>query len=177
MSFTVTIITSLFVFHPFNIPHPPPSSIFFHLRTLTGHWLFALTISTCSYCSSASSIMAFNNSITARYDELRSPNPPSSSNSSASKAPSSRYSGSFLPNHSQPFGSDTRTSLQRRQTTDLSKMPAITPIGQPPAQIAESVDMSASVSGLVRFGESVVIRCRFTSIFWLEILSLLMHCC
>ena len=93
--------------------------------------------------------MAFNNSITARYDELRSPNPPSSSNPTSTTTPSSRYSGSFLPNHSQGFGSDARTSLQRRQTTDLSKMPAITPIGQQPVQAVESVDMSASVSGSI----------------------------
>ena len=90
--------------------------------------------------------MAFNNSISARYDELRSPNPPSSSNPTGTNTPSSRYSGSFLPNHSQAFGTDARTSLQRRQTTDLSKMPAMTPIGQQPPQAMEPVDMSASVS-------------------------------
>lgn len=90
--------------------------------------------------------MAFNNSITARYDELRSPNPPATSNGTGGTTPSSRYSGSFLPNHSQPFGSEARASLQRRQTTDLSKMPPMTPIGQQPTQAMESVDMSASVS-------------------------------
>lgn len=89
--------------------------------------------------------MAFNNSITARYDELRSPNPPTS-NGTGTTTPSSRYSGSFLPNHSQSFGSDARASLQRRQTTDLSKMPPMTPIGQQPAQAMNTVDMSATVS-------------------------------
>ncbi|KAL6720161.1 hypothetical protein ACLMJK_002082 [Lecanora helva] len=88
--------------------------------------------------------MAFNNSITARYDELRSPNPPSSSNSTGTKTSASRYSGSFLQNHSQALSNDSRTSLQRRQTTDLSKMPAMTPIGQQPASAAEPVDMTAS---------------------------------
>ena len=89
--------------------------------------------------------MAFNNSITARYDELRSPNPPLNSNPTGTKTPS-RYSGSFLPNHSQTFGNDSRSSLQRRQTTDLGKMAAMTPIGQQPLPPMESIDMSASVS-------------------------------
>ena len=89
--------------------------------------------------------MAFNNSITARYDELRSPNPPSSSATTGTTTPS-RYSGSFMQSHSQPFG-DTRASVQRRQTTDLSKMPAITPIGQQPTPTTqgESVDIAATV--------------------------------
>ncbi len=90
--------------------------------------------------------MAFNNPITARYDELRSPNPPTTSNGTGTTTPSSRYSGSFLPNHSQPFGSDARASLQRRQTTDLSKMPPMTAIGQQLTQAMEPVDVSASVS-------------------------------
>ena len=89
--------------------------------------------------------MAFNNSITARYDELRSPNPPSSSATTGTTTPS-RYSGSFMQSHSQSFG-DTRASVQRRQTTDLSKMPAITPIGQQPTPTTqgESVDIAATV--------------------------------
>lgn len=89
--------------------------------------------------------MAFNNSITARYDELRSPNPPS--NPTTGTTTPSRYSGSFMQSHSQPFN-DTRASLQRRQTTDLSKMPAITPIGQQPTPVTQggdSVDMAATV--------------------------------
>ena len=51
-----------------------------------------------------------------------------------------------MQSHSQPFG-DTRASVQRRQTTDLSKMPAITPIGQQPTPTTqgESVDIAATV--------------------------------
>ena len=89
--------------------------------------------------------MAFNNSITARYDELRSPNPPSNPTTGATTP--SRYSGSFMQSHSQSFN-DTRASLQRRQTTDLSKMPPITPIGQQPTPVTQggdSVDMVATV--------------------------------
>ena len=52
-----------------------------------------------------------------------------------------------MQSHSQSFG-DTRASVQRRQTTDLSKMPAITPIGQQPTPTTqgESVDIAATVS-------------------------------
>ena len=104
--------------------------------------------------------MAFNNSITARYDELRSPNPPSSSATTGTTTPS-RYSGSFMQSHSQSFG-DTRASVQRRQTTDLSKMPAITPIGQQPTPTTqgESVDIAATVrQQLLHFPQS---RCRLS---------------
>ena len=93
--------------------------------------------------------MAFNNSITARYDELRSPNPPASSTSTGTTTPS-RYSGSFMQSHSQSYN-DARASLQRRQTTDLGKMPlSITPIGQGPitqtSKAPEPVEMAATVS-------------------------------
>ncbi|KAL8947591.1 MAG: hypothetical protein Q9222_006143 [Ikaeria aurantiellina] len=87
--------------------------------------------------------MAYNNALTSRLDELRSRNSQtattSSENSSGYNTPS-RYSGSFMNSHSQSF-SDTRASLQRRFTTDLSKMPNLTPIGQQPAQTHEPVDM------------------------------------
>lgn len=45
-----------------------------------------------------------------------------------------------MQTQSQPF-TDARGSLQRRQTTDLSKMPGITPIGQQPAQAVDPVDL------------------------------------
>lgn len=98
--------------------------------------------------------MAFNNSITARYDELRSPNPPPSSTSTGTTTPS-RYSGSFMQSHSSQSFNDARASLQRRQTTDLSKMPpSITPIGQQPSsqtsQSGEVVDMAATVSKITQ---------------------------
>ena len=46
-----------------------------------------------------------------------------------------------MQTQSQPFN-DVRGSLQRRQTTDLGKMPGITPIGQQPAQAVDPVDLS-----------------------------------
>lgn len=45
-----------------------------------------------------------------------------------------------MQTQSQTFN-DARESLQRRQTTDLGKMPGITPIGQQPAQAVDSVDL------------------------------------
>lgn len=86
--------------------------------------------------------MASYNALSARYDELRSPNPPPTSNTNATTNPT-RYSGSFIQNQSQTFN-DARGNLQRRQTTDLSKMPGITPIGQQPAQVAEPVDLPST---------------------------------
>lgn len=46
-----------------------------------------------------------------------------------------------MQTQSQPFN-DVRGSLQRRQTTDLGKMPGITPIGQQPVQAVDPVDLS-----------------------------------
>lgn len=92
--------------------------------------------------------MAYNNPIATRLDGLRSRNPPSTtagSETSSGYTTPSRYSGSFMPSHSQS-ANDNRASLQRRFTTDLSKMPNITPIGQQPAQIQESVDAPNTVS-------------------------------
>ena len=83
--------------------------------------------------------MASYNALSARYDELRSPNPPPTSNTTGTTTPT-RYSGSFIQNQSQTFN-DARGNLQRRQTTDLSKMPGIAPIGQQPAQVADPVDL------------------------------------
>ena len=83
--------------------------------------------------------MASYNALSARYDELRSPNPPPTSNTTGNTTPA-RYSGSFMQTQSQQF-TDARGSLQRRQTTDLSKMPGITPIGQQPAQTVDPTDL------------------------------------
>lgn len=94
--------------------------------------------------------MAYNNAITSRLDELRSRNPPSTtagSESSSGYTTPARYSGSFMPSHSQSVN-DNRASLQRRFTTDLSKMPNLTPIGQQPAQVQEAVEVPNTVSQL-----------------------------
>ncbi|KAG8526279.1 uncharacterized protein KY384_000272 [Bacidia gigantensis] len=89
--------------------------------------------------------MAFNNNLAARLDELRSPNPSRmhSENTTGQNTPSFRYSGSFMsPNNNQtPIETP---NLQRRFTTDLSKMQNIGPIGQPPNQIAVSADANAT---------------------------------
>lgn len=53
-----------------------------------------------------------------------------------------------MPSHSQP-SNETRASLQRRFTTDLSSlnMPMLAPIGQQPqpAPTIDSIDMSSTV--------------------------------
>ena len=90
--------------------------------------------------------MAFNNSLTARLDELRSRNVPRlhSETTTGQNTPSFRYSGSFMstPQTQTPIEAP---NLQRRFTTDLSKMQQIAPIGQQPSQ-GGSIDMSATVS-------------------------------
>ncbi|KAM0801194.1 hypothetical protein BDR22DRAFT_215606 [Usnea florida] len=84
--------------------------------------------------------MATYNAISARYEELRSPNPLPSTNSTGNTTPA-RYSGSFMQTQSQPFN-DSRGGLQRRQTTDLGKVAGITPIGQQPTQAVDPLDLS-----------------------------------
>ncbi|MCJ1471265.1 hypothetical protein MMC07_009913 [Pseudocyphellaria aurata] len=88
--------------------------------------------------------MAFNNSLSTRLEELRSRNPQSttSENPTGYTAPS-RYSGSFMASHSHP-SNDVRASLQRRFTTDLGKMPTLTPIGQQPNQVVDPLDISST---------------------------------
>lgn len=95
--------------------------------------------------------MAYNNALTSRLDELRSRNAPittttvtTSENSSGYTTPA-RYSGSFMTSHSQSIN-DARASLQRRFTTDMSKVPNLTPIGQQPAQAPEPIEVPNTVS-------------------------------
>ncbi|MCJ1399136.1 hypothetical protein MMC11_002338 [Xylographa trunciseda] len=90
--------------------------------------------------------MASNNSLSTRLEELRSRNPqspPGEITYSGYNTPN-RYSGSFMPSHSQPSSSDARASLQRRFTTDSGNVPTLTPIGQQPSQVMDPVDMYAS---------------------------------
>ena len=92
--------------------------------------------------------MAFSNSLTSRLDDLRSRNSQfmASEPSPAYTVPA-RYSGSFMTTHSQS-SSDARGNLQRRFTTDMTKMPPPqTPIGQPPNQPVESAEITSTVSG------------------------------
>lgn len=49
-----------------------------------------------------------------------------------------------MATHSHP-SNDVRASLQRRFTTDLGKMPTLTPIGQQPNQVVDPLDMSSTV--------------------------------
>ncbi|KAL8903475.1 MAG: hypothetical protein Q9171_007390 [Xanthocarpia ochracea] len=88
--------------------------------------------------------MAYNNALTSRLDELRSRNAPitttTTSESSSGYTTPARYSGSFMTSHSQSIN-DARASLQRRFTTDMSKMPNLTPIGQQPAQVQEPAEV------------------------------------
>lgn len=52
-----------------------------------------------------------------------------------------------MTSHSQS-ASDTRASLQRRFTTDMSKTPNLTPIGQQPGQAQGPVEVPNTVSSL-----------------------------
>ncbi len=86
--------------------------------------------------------MASSNALTNRLDELRSRNHQvTSSETSSGYTTPSRYSGSFMPSHSSSSNNDTRASLQRRFTTDLSKMPTLPPIGHQPTQVVENSDV------------------------------------
>ena len=90
--------------------------------------------------------MAASNSLSSHLEDLRSRNPQSPGEGAYSGYTTPvRYSGSFMPSHTQPFSGDARASLQRRFTTDSGKAPLMTPIGQMPSQAVETVDMSATV--------------------------------
>ena len=87
--------------------------------------------------------MAFNNSISSRLGDLRyRNNPTSTSESQSGYTTPSRYSGSFMNNPP----SEARASLQRRFTTDLSKMQPLSTIGQQAPQIPEQVEVPVAVS-------------------------------
>lgn len=123
----------------FFLLHPPCTSI------QKSFWNLLFTLGTSLLIRShPSSNMAFNNALSTRLEELRSRNPQStaSENTTGYTIPS-RYSGSFMTTHSHP-SNDVRASLQRRFTTDLSKMPTLTPIGQP-SQVVDPVDISSTV--------------------------------
>lgn len=93
--------------------------------------------------------MTFENSLTSHLEALRSPNPQSTASENAKGYTTpSRYSGSFMASHSQPSNEAVRVGLQRRFTTDLIKMPKLTPIGQPPATKAEPIEPSATVRNI-----------------------------
>ncbi|KAL9131734.1 MAG: hypothetical protein Q9217_000409 [Psora testacea] len=90
--------------------------------------------------------MALNNSLTARLDELRSRNAPRlhSENTTGQNTPSFRYSGSFMspPQAQTPIEAP---NLQRRFTTDLSKMQQMAAsVGQQPSN-GGSVDLPATI--------------------------------
>lgn len=89
--------------------------------------------------------MTFENSLTSHLEALRSPNPPSTASENAKGYTTpSRYSGSFMASHSQPSNEAVRVGLQRRFTTDLIKMPKLTPIGQPPATKVEPIEQPSA---------------------------------
>ena len=95
-----------------------------------------------------SPVMASSNALQSHLEGLRFGNPqsPPSEGAYSGYSTPTRYSGSFMPTHSQPAASDARASLQRRFTADSGRIPTLTPIGQPTTQALESVDMSATVS-------------------------------
>ncbi|KAI9872792.1 MAG: hypothetical protein M1830_001186 [Pleopsidium flavum] len=88
--------------------------------------------------------MAYNNGFGDRMDDLRFRNPQSPRDESYSGYNSPRrVNGGYMATHSQS-SNDTRANLQRRFTTDSSKMPTLTPIGQQPGQVVEPIDLSAT---------------------------------
>ena len=98
-------------------------------------------------CLSQHTIMSLNNSLTARLDELRSRNLSRlhSENTTGQSTPSFRHSGSFMSPPQAPTPIEP-PNLQRRFTTDLSKMqPQVPPIGQQLGNGGSSTDVPPSV--------------------------------
>lgn len=91
--------------------------------------------------------MSLNNSLTARLDELRSRNLSRlhSENTTGQNPPSFRHSGSFM-SPPQPQNPMEPPDLQRRFTTDLSKMqPQVAPIGQQLGNAGSATEVSPLV--------------------------------
>lgn len=94
--------------------------------------------------------MAFKNGLSERLDELRFPSP----RSPPSESTFPGYS-SLSPGHSnfgsafsrQPgAGGDVRANLQRRFTTDSSKLSSWSYLNQAPSQMPDPLDLLSSVS-------------------------------
>ncbi|KAK4936771.1 hypothetical protein LTR10_022428 [Elasticomyces elasticus] len=76
--------------------------------------------------------MAFSNTLSGRLEELRYPNlrSPDTDGPFSPNGSSTREQSPFFSNMHTP-SNDARASLQRRFTTDSSKMPMARPYGQP----------------------------------------------
>ena len=107
--------------------------------------------------------MAFKNGLSERLDELRftSPrSPPSESAFSGYTSPTRGQSSFMSAFHTPP--NDVRANLQRRFTTDASKLSGWVPFGQQP-QLPEAQDLLSSVScfpspTLSRYCSVVILR-------------------
>lgn len=96
--------------------------------------------------------MAFKNGLSERLDELRftSPrSPPSESPFSGYTSPP-RGQTNFMTAFQQPSSNDVRANLQRRFTTDSSKL-SWPNISQQTPQLPEAPDLLSSVSRVLRY--------------------------
>ncbi|KAJ6141328.1 hypothetical protein N7470_010224 [Penicillium chermesinum] len=90
--------------------------------------------------------MAFKNGLSERLDELRFPSPRSPPSESTFPGYSSLSPGhsNFASAFSRPSGSDVRGNLQRRFTTDSSKLSSWSYLNQTPAQMPDALDLLSS---------------------------------
>ncbi|KAJ5670742.1 uncharacterized protein N7477_006105 [Penicillium maclennaniae] len=89
--------------------------------------------------------MAFKNGLSERLDELRFPSPRSPPSESAFPGYSALSPGhsNYVPGFSRPTG-DVRANLQRRFTTDSSKVSSWNYLSQGPAQTPDPLDLLSS---------------------------------
>jgi hypothetical protein len=93
--------------------------------------------------------MAFKNGLSERLDELRfvSPRSPTSELPFSSYTSLSPTQTSLISAFQRP-GNDVRANLQRRFTTDASKLSSWNSLNQQPFQLTESLDVISSVRDL-----------------------------
>lgn len=93
--------------------------------------------------------MAFKNGLSERLDELRFPSPRSPPSESAFPGYTSLSPGhsNFVSGFSRPSGGDVRANLQRRFTTDSSKLSSSWNYLNPgTSQLPDPLDLLSSVS-------------------------------
>lgn len=98
--------------------------------------------------------MAFKHGLSERLDELRFPSPrsPPSESTFPGYGPLSPGHSNFSSAFSRPSGGDVRANLQRRFTTDSSKLSSWSYLNQTPAQMPDHLDLLSSVSYARFFG-------------------------
>ena len=143
---------------PLLLHHPLDNPVYLHIPVYNIAWVLVVSdLFVFEWCqisvlpSLPSPIMAFKNGLNERLDELRFPSPRSPTSESPFPGYTSLSPGQ--PNLASAFSSrpsgDVRANLQRRFTTDSSKLSSWSYLNQQPSgppQVSDPLDLLSSVS-------------------------------